>query len=129
MKQLDNLDEKIPYPKEFEGPEDISAKTEDERAAILQKLRDDTPTFRRMLRLVCMNVQPQNLAEADACDQVRLKLMQGDSVVLIEDNEFELLFGRVKNNPLKWQNYTFMRVINFLREAEKKKVEMVPKKD
>jgi hypothetical protein len=116
MKQLDNLDSRIPFPRDED--------TTDEQFTSEQAKMG---TFRKTLRYVLMNTRAGSLEEADRCDQIRLKLMQAESSIVIDDSEFSMLMQRVKENPLGWPAYTHVQIANYLREAEKKKVEVVLK--
>ena len=89
MKQLENLDSQIPFPRD----EDMT----DEQFAVEQKKMG---TFRKTLRFVLINARASNLEEADHCDQIRIKLMQAEPSILIEDSEFSLLLQRVKEKSV-----------------------------
>lgn len=116
MKQLENLDDKLPYP-------DADLLTPEELAREIELM----PTYRRLLRHLCMQARAKDVEDADRCDQARLKLSQKDSTVLLEDVEFSALYNRVKENPLQWFNYNYSRMLEYMRIAEQKKVEIVTK--
>lgn len=115
MKKLENLDSKLPHPDPDPNPE------------IAERQQADIASYRRLLRLTCMNVRAQNVNEADACDQVRMKLSQVESTVLVEDSEFKALMERVERNEMAWPNWMFSEVLRYLREASKKKVDVEEK--
>lgn len=113
MKKLENLDVKLPHPDPDENP----AIAEQQQAALL--------SYRKMLRLLCINVRAKDVNDADQCDQARMKLSQIESTVLLEDSEFKAVMERVESNAMNWPNWMMSEMLRFLRGA--KKVDVVAK--
>lgn len=112
MKKLEELDKKMPHPDPDSNPE------------IAAKQQEDISSYRRMLRLLCINVRAKDANDADLCDQARMKLSCTEQTALLEDSEFKAVQERVERNELNWPTWMQADVQRYMREAAKKKIEI-----
>lgn len=112
MKKLENLDVKLPHPDPDENP------------TVAEQQQKDLLSYRKMLRLLCINARAKDVNDADQCDQARLKLSQIESTVLFEDSEFKAVMERIESNQMNWPNWMMSEMLRFMRAAAKNKIEI-----
>lgn len=115
MKRIADLDKLIPHPDADEIDESL-------RPNEAQKKGMGVP--RRMLRVMFMNLPPQGPEQSDTYSQIALKLRQTGDFVDFEDSEFNTIFDKVKANAMGWPGHIHHYIVELLRAAEKRKLEI-----
>lgn len=112
MKLLKDVDAKIPHPEPSADPKEAKAQ------------QDGMMSYRKLLRVIAFNIQPTSLEQSDHLRQVRMKLACTDADVLLEDPEFNVLKDQVYNNKVQWTAYMHSEMVEFMRAAETRKIEV-----
>lgn len=117
MKLLKDVDAKIAHPEPSEDP--VEAKAQQESMT----------SYRKLLRVLAFNISPHSLEQSDHLRQIRMKLACVDPDVLLEEPEFRVLTDQIYPNKLSWSAYMHSEMVEYMREADKRKIELKVKEN
>lgn len=87
--------------------------------------RAEMPSLQRMLRVFCMNYKPTDVQTSDILFQLGMKIRSAkEDFVDLEDIEFKKLMELFGPNPGQLNVYLHGIVMNALRDADKRKLEI-----